>query len=149
MLPQLDFSHYTSQTFWLVVCLCVLITAMKRSFIPKMNAMIKRREETIASGNIKLETLENQKNELEQKIDETNRKIALESANILNEVDVKYQKLLSEQLANLKRNHEKVMKQLRVKYAEDIKAMAKIDADKINLLSEFALQKLFFDGKRI
>ncbi|MBQ2175225.1 MAG: hypothetical protein II453_09230, partial [Alphaproteobacteria bacterium] len=69
--------------------------------------------------------------------------------NILNEVDIKYQKLLSEQLANLKRNHEKVMKQLRVKYAEDIKVMAKIDADKINLLSEFALQKLFFNGKRI
>jgi len=149
MLPQLDFSHYTSQFFWLLVCLCLLIVVMKNRFIPRMNAIIKKREETIASGNIKLTMLENERNELEQKIAETNRNIALVTANILNEVGIRYHKLLSEQLDNLKHDYENEVRQLRTKYTEDIKAMAEQESDKINLLAEFALQKMIFDGKRI
>ncbi len=149
MLPQLDFSYYTSQIFWLVICLCILVVVMKNRFVPKMNAIIKRREETIAAGDIKLASLENEQGELNRKIVEINRNIALETTNMLNEVDLKYQKLLSEQLNNLKRNHEKVVRQLRTKYTEDIKAIAELEADKINLLSEFALQKLSCDGRRI
>ncbi len=149
MLPQLDFSHYTSQFFWLLVCLCLLIVVMKNRFIPRMNAIIKKREETIASGNIKLTMLENERNELEQKIAETNRNIALVTANILNEVGIRYHKLLSEQLDNLKHDYENEVRQLRTKYTEDIKAMAEQESEKINLLAEFALQKMIFDGKRI
>ena len=149
MLPQLDFSHYTSQIFWLVICFCILITAMKKSFIPKMNAMIKRREETIASGNTKLEALKNEREGLEQKIAETNKDIALNVANILNEVDTKYKKLLSEQLNNLRQEHEEVIRQLRLKYTEDIRAIAEVEADKIGSLSELALQKLSYEGKRL
>ena len=149
MLPQLDFSHYTSQFFWLLVCLCLLIVVMKNRFIPRMNAIIKKREETIASGNIKLTMLENERNELEQKIAETNRNIALVTANILNEVGIRYHKLLSEQLDNLKHDYENEVRQLRTKYTEDIKAMAEQASEKINLLAEFALQKMIFDGKRI
>lgn len=149
MLPQLDFSYYTSQIFWLAVCLCILIVAMRNRFVPKMNAIIKKREETIASGDIKLATLENERNELNQKIAEISKRMAIETANILNEVDIKYHKLLSEQLNNLKCDHEKVIKQLRTKYNEDITAIAKLEADKINALSEFALQKLSYVDKRI
>ena len=149
MLPQLDFSHYTSQIFWLVICFCILITAMKKNFIPKMNAMIKKREETIASGNIKLEALKNEREDLEKKITETNKDIVLNVANILNEVDTKYKKLLSEQLNNLKREHEEVIRQLRMKYTEDIRAIAKVEADKIGFLSELALPKLSYKEKRL
>lgn len=93
--------------------------------------------------------LENERNELEQKIAETNRNIALVTANILNEVGIRYHKLLSEQLDNLKHDYENEVRQLRTKYTEDIKAMAEQESDKINLLAEFALQKMIFDGKRI
>lgn len=142
MLPQLDFSHYTSQIFWLVVCFCILIVAMKRLFIPKMNGIIEKREETIAKNSEKLVSLEAERDELNREVMEQDKKIAQKSAGILKKVDVKYDKMLAEQLTNLKHEQEKVVSQLRTKYENDIKAIETTEPDRIDALVSTAMQKL-------
>lgn len=147
MLPQLDFSHYSSQVFWLIVCFGILITAMKKVFIPKMNVIIKKREEMIAHNAEKLLTLETERNLLADKVNESEKQIAKTSANILKAVDEKYIQILSEQLTNLKHEHEKVMNQLITKYENDIKMLERTEPEKIEMLIKTVFPK--FTGTRI
>ncbi len=57
-LPQLDFSYYPSQFFWLVICYSVLYLFLKFIILPKFARILKNRElflnkaKTIANDNI-------------------------------------------------------------------------------------------------
>ena len=47
-MPQLDFATYSSQIFWLVVCLTMIYLSFKFVFIPRLSLIVSIRNNTIA-----------------------------------------------------------------------------------------------------
>lgn len=48
-MPQLDFTTYPSQIFWLVIALVLLFTVMKRIVLPAIGGVIEERQESVAN----------------------------------------------------------------------------------------------------
>jgi F-type H+-transporting ATPase subunit b len=46
-MPQFDTSSYPSQIFWLLLCVGFLFFFIKYIFVPRMNLILKKRQETI------------------------------------------------------------------------------------------------------
>lgn len=46
-LPQFDFSTYSSQVFWLIVCLATLFVFVKRVFVPRLADILDMRDRRI------------------------------------------------------------------------------------------------------
>lgn len=46
-MPQLEFSTYPSQIFWLLICIFFLISFMKHVFVPRMNFIFETRDKRI------------------------------------------------------------------------------------------------------
>lgn len=53
-MPQLDPTYYTSQIFWLLLCMLSIIVFVKRVFLPKMGAIFESREIKISSDEEKM-----------------------------------------------------------------------------------------------
>ena len=141
MLPQLDLTHYSSQVFWLVVCAVVLIVAMRKVFIPRMNDIIKRREKAIVSGAEKLKELERVRDELMQKIQAQREEKAREYETMLNKENEKYNAVLTENLIKLKIGHYQMVKKLKEQYKEEITKITENGLQKADVLVNQALNK--------
>ena len=141
MLPQLDLTHYSSQIFWLVVCAVVLIVAMRKVFIPRMNDIIKRREKAIVSGAEKLKELERVRDELMQKIQAQREEKAREYETMLNKENEKYNAVLTENLIKLKIGHYQMVKKLKEQYKEEITKITENGLQKADVLVNQALNK--------
>ena len=141
MLPQLDLTHYSSQIFWLVVCAVVLIVAMRKVFIPRMNDIITRREKAIVSGAEKLKELERVRDELMQKIQAQREEKAREYETMLNKENEKYNAVLTENLIKLKIGHYQMVKKLKEQYKEEITKITENGLQKADVLVNQALNK--------
>ncbi len=64
-MPQLDFSTYANQIFWLVVALVVLYFVISRIAIPRIAAVLEERRNTIASELARAEELKRKAEEAE------------------------------------------------------------------------------------
>jgi F-type H+-transporting ATPase subunit b len=64
-MPQFDPSTYTSQLFWLVLCLGVLVVFMKRVFVPRLMSNLDAREGAIRASTDEAQKLVQQTRELE------------------------------------------------------------------------------------
>lgn len=78
-MPQFDPSTYTSQLFWLVLCLGVLAVFMKRVFVPRLMGNLDAREGAIRAYKDEAQKLLKQTQELE---DALNAKLQNAEANV-------------------------------------------------------------------
>lgn len=145
-MPQLDFSVFPSQLFWLVVCFFAMLFIMSRFIIPKTAEMINLRKAKIDGD---LEKAAEIKRRVEQTLEKYNQ--ALQEANEraavtlqktrdeLNETILRRQTELSARLAAEIETGEK-----KIDAARD-KAMQKVEDASADLAVE-VLQKLGFMG---
>ena len=126
MLPQLDSTYFFSQFFWLLVCFCILIIAFRRVFIPRVNALISKRDETVQKGRENIKKLEAEIDTLNQEIKELKNEEVKKSAEIIKSATRKSEKILDEQLSILKNEHEELATGLRKRFSEEA---AKLDSD--------------------
>ena len=142
MLPQLDLTHYLSQIFWLIVCLTVLIVAMRKVFIPRMNGIIRKREKAIASGSEKLEELERVRNELSKTIRTQIEGKAREYAIERSKENYKYNAVLTANLIKLKVEHNQMVKRLKDQYKAQLETITTDEVRSADALVDQALDRL-------
>ncbi|MBQ9335547.1 MAG: hypothetical protein IJS10_03315 [Alphaproteobacteria bacterium] len=142
MLPQLDISHYTSQVFWLLVSFCILIVAMRKVFIPKVNSDIKEREDAIASRNEVIKNLSQRENELNEQIRQSEKEKISKITSIYNGIEKRYATILSEQMRDLQAEQTQLTKAIKAKYETETRKMIEKKQQTIDMLARFAVSKI-------
>ena len=83
-MPQLDFSTFPNQIFWLVVLCVVLFAIVKLFIIPRMEDIFANRRKIIDGNIAKAEEIRIRVNEIEKKIEEEIQKAKLQCDEIMN-----------------------------------------------------------------
>ena len=123
MLPQLDSSYYISQFFWLSLCFGILIFAFKKVFIPRMNALIAKRDSAIEKERENVTRLTEEISKLDREIGNLKSLKLRKSAEIIKEASRKSEKILSEQLVTLKKENEELTAGLRKRFKDDVQSL--------------------------
>jgi F-type H+-transporting ATPase subunit b len=82
-MPQLDFSTYPSQIFWLVVGFLVLHVLMSKLFLPKIDGLLAKREEATGGSLAAAKTMQLQASELGLEVDSQYSAISAKSKKML------------------------------------------------------------------
>ena len=83
-MPQLDFSTFPNQIFWLVVFCIVLFAIVKFFIIPRMEDIFANRRKIIDGNIAKAEEIRLRVNEIEKKIEEELQKAKAQCDEIMN-----------------------------------------------------------------
>ena len=83
-MPQLDFSTFPNQIFWLVVFSVVLFAIVKLFIIPRMEDIFANRRKIIDGNISKAEEIRQRVNEIEKKIEEELQKAKSQCDEIMN-----------------------------------------------------------------
>ncbi len=152
-MPQLDFSVFPSQFFWLTICFFTLLFIMSKFIIPKLGEMINLRKEKIDS---ELATAERLKKQVEEGIEryETALREASQKANLAlqktkDELNDTVNRKQSDLAARL--NAEIAQGEQRIEAAKS-KALQKIEEASVDLavdvLAKFGISKVSADKVR-
>ena len=142
MLPQLDCSHYTSQIFWLVVCFCILILAMMKVFIPRINSKLKAREDAITTLQREVKRLQCREAELQAQVKNKEEESIVKVAQIFSDVEKRHNEVLMTRVKNLNNEHKQLSTRIKEKYEKEIHEIAKQEKRSIEMIAQFAISKL-------
>lgn len=130
-MPQLDFSTFPNQIFWLLITLIVIYFILSRVALPRIGAVLAERQGTITNDIAAAEELKAKAKEAEAAYEqalidaraEAGKIVAAAKAEIQQELDVQMQKADA---------------QIAVKTAESEKAMAEIQAGAVDAVKTVA-----------
>lgn len=103
-MPQLDFTTYSSQIFWFIICFSALYFCASRIILPRIAAIIGARKDIVDKDNSSAQNLEKQIQELSLKTEQLRLKASQE-----------YQSKLSEVIKNATSQREKMIEDLKQK----------------------------------
>lgn len=131
-MPQLDFSNWGSQVFWLVITLVVIYLVLSRIALPRIAAVLAERQGTITNDLAAAEDLKSKAKEAEAAYEkalvdaraEAGRIVAETKAGIQADLDAAIAKA-DEKIAAKAAEGEKVIAEIRAGALESVKAVAK------------------------
>ena len=131
-MPQLDFSSFPNQIFWLVITLIAVYFVMSRVALPRIGAVLAERSGTITNDIAAAEDLKNKAAEAEAAYDqalldaraEANKIVAEAKAEIQAELDVELQKA-DAQIAAKTAESEAAIAEIREGAVKSVTAVAK------------------------
>ena len=137
-MPQLDFSTFPNQIFWLVVTLIVIYFILSRVALPRIGAVLAERQGTITNDIAAAEELKARAQEAEAAYEkaladargEAANIVAAAKADIQAELDVQLQKADAE-IAAQTAESEKAIAEIQAGAADAVKAVAKDTAKEI------------------
>lgn len=124
-MPQLDFSTWANQIFWLMVTLVVIYFVLSRIALPRIGAVLAERQGTITNDIAKAEELKQKAVEAEEAYNKALADARLEANNIVAETKAEIQKDLDAATA-------KADAEIAAKAAEGEKAIAAIRANALD-----------------
>ena len=99
-MPQLDFIHYPSQIFWFVLCFIVLYLSAHFVIIPRIRAIISRRNDLIENDKSLAEEIEKQieliNNQAQENLQKANREYLQKIEELTKESHQKRDKSMAE-----------------------------------------------------
>ena len=137
-MPQLDFSTFGNQIFWLVVTLIAIYFVLSRVALPRIAAVLAERQGTITNDLAAAEELKLQAVKAEEAYDqaladaraEASRIVAEAKADIQADLDVAISKA-DAQIAAKSAESEKAISEIRASAVDSIKVVAKDTAKEI------------------
>jgi F-type H+-transporting ATPase subunit b len=137
-MPQLDFSTFPNQIFWLLVTLVVIYLILSRVALPRIGAVLAERQGTITNDIAAAEELKLRAQEAEAAYDkalvdaraEANKIVADAKADIQAELDAEMQKADAE-IAAQTAESEKAIAEIQAGATDAVKAVAKDTAKEI------------------
>jgi F-type H+-transporting ATPase subunit b len=137
-MPQLDFSTFPNQIFWLVVTLVVIYLILSRVALPRIGAVLAERQGTITNDIAAAEELKQRAIEAEAAYDkaladarsEAGKIVAQAKADIQSELDVQMAKADAE-IAAQTAESEKAIADIQAGATDAVKAVAKDTAKEI------------------
>ncbi|MGB8812193.1 MAG: F0F1 ATP synthase subunit B' [Paracoccaceae bacterium] len=130
-MPQLDFSTWPNQIFWLAVTLVVIYLVLSRVALPRIGAVLAERSGTITNDLAAAEELKKKAVAAEQAYNDALARARTEAAKIVAEAKAAIQKDLDVATA-------KADAQISAKAAESEKAIAEIRAGALESVTEVA-----------
>lgn len=104
MLPQFDYTTYSSQVFWFLICFSILYFFISKIITPRISKIIENRANIINSDKSVAE-------ELDEKI----LQIELKNAELLKSANEKYQQRIESVIKETSREKEQVLSDLKAK----------------------------------
>lgn len=137
-MPQLDFSTFPNQIFWLVVTLIVIYMILSRVALPRIGAVLAERQGTITNDIAAAEELKQRAQEAEAAYDkalvdaraEANKIVDAAKADMQAQLDVQMQKADAE-IAAQTAESEKAIAEIQAGAADAVKTVAKDTAKEI------------------
>lgn len=137
-MPQLEFSTFPNQIFWLVIALLAIYFILSRIALPRIAAVLAERQGTITNDLAAAEELKLKAVEAEQAYEkaladaraEAHRIVAEAKAEIQAELDVEIQKADAE-IAAKTAESEKAIAEIRASATESVKQVAKDTAKEL------------------
>ena len=130
-MPQLDFSTFPNQIFWLVVALIVIYMILSRVALPRIGAILAERQGTITNDLAQAETLKAKAVEAEAAYDKALADARAEAQRIVAETRAEIQGELDDAIA-------KADAEIAAKAAESEAAIAEIRAGAMAAVDEVA-----------
>ncbi|OWU85596.1 ATP F0F1 synthase subunit B' [Oceanicola sp. 22II-s10i] len=124
-MPQLDFSHFPNQIFWLIITLVVIYLVLSRVALPRIGAVLAQRAGTITNDIAAAEDLKRKAEEAEAAYDKALADARVEAGRIAAEARAEIQAELDTAIA-------KADEQIAAKSAESEKAIAEIRAGAVD-----------------
>ncbi len=124
-MPQLDFSTFPNQIFWLVVTLVVIYLVLSRIALPRIGAVLAQRAGTITNDIAAAEDLKRKAGEAEEAYEKALADARVEAGRIAAEARAEIQADLDAAIAEAD-------KQIAAKSAESEKAIAEIRASSVD-----------------
>lgn len=149
MLPQLDTTYYTSQLFWLFICLGILVFLFKKTFIPRINNLINKRDSIIEESKATISKLEAEIFILKDEINSIKNQELKQTSKIIKDSIVKSEKNLEEQLKFIKNENTELLHAERLKFKSEINSLETSLKNQIENSSKVFLNKLFLRGKNV
>ncbi|MFY9210177.1 MAG: F0F1 ATP synthase subunit B' [Aestuariivita sp.] len=130
-MPQLDFSTFPNQIFWLVLTLVAIYLILSRVALPRIGAVLAERQGTITNDIAKAEDLKQQAVEAEEAYNRALAEARSEAQRISAEARAEIQADLDEAIA-------KADAEISARSAESAKAIAEIRAGALESVREVA-----------
>jgi F-type H+-transporting ATPase subunit b len=130
-MPQLDFSTFPNQIFWLLVTLCVIYFVLSRVALPRIGAILAERKGTITNDLAAAEELKQKAVDAEKAYQDALTRARTEAAKIVAEAKADIQKDLDKATA-------KADTQIAAKTAESEVAIGEIRAGAADAVAEVA-----------
>ncbi|MEM9349654.1 MAG: F0F1 ATP synthase subunit B' [Pseudomonadota bacterium] len=130
-MPQLDFSTYPNQIFWLVVTLVVIYFVLSRVALPRIGAVLAERSGTITNDLAAAEELKNRAEEAEAAYEKALADARAEAQKIAAKTKAEIQAQLDKEL-------EKADAEIAARAAESEAAIAEIRASAVDSVKEVA-----------
>lgn len=130
-MPQLDFSHWGNQIFWLVITLIVIYLILSRVALPRIASVLAERQGTITNDVAAAEDLKVKAQEAEAAYEKALVDARAEAHRIVGEAKAEIQ-------ADLNAAIDKADAEIAVKAAESEKAIAEIRAGALDAVKEVA-----------
>ncbi|MBU2981617.1 F0F1 ATP synthase subunit B' [Lentibacter algarum] len=130
-MPQLDFSNWANQIFWLLVTLVVIYFVLSRIALPRIGAVLAERQGTITNDIAKADELKQKAVEAEEAYNKALADARTEAGNIVAEAKAEIQKELDVALA-------KADAEIAAKAAEGEQAIAEIRAGALKSVKDVA-----------
>lgn len=130
-MPQLDFSHWGNQIFWLVITLVVIYLVLSKVALPRIAAILAERQGTITNDIAAAEDLKVKAQEAEAAYDKALLDARSEAHRIVAEAKVEIQKDLDAAIA-------KADAEISAKAAESEKAIGEIRAGAAEAVQQVA-----------
>ncbi|MGR3813142.1 MAG: F0F1 ATP synthase subunit B' [Cognatishimia activa] len=130
-MPQLDFTNWGNQIFWLLVTLVVIYVVLSRIALPRIAAVLAERQGTITNDIAKAEELKAQAVEAEEAYNKALADARAEASRIVAETKVEIQ-------ADLDAATAKADAEIAAKAAESEKAIAEIRAGAVESIQAVA-----------
>lgn len=104
-MPQLDFTTYSSQIFWFLICFSILYFFLSKIILPRIGEIIKNRQDLIEENITKSEKLQKEIDELTNINNElrknANNQYKLKIDEVKKEAQQNRQKLIDEMKSNI------------------------------------------------
>ena len=130
-MPQLDFSTFPNQIFWLLVTLVVIYLILTRVALPRISAVLAERAGTITNDLSAAEELKQKAVAAEKAYNDALARARTEAARIVAEAKAEIQKDLNAAIA-------KADAEIAAKAAESEKRIAEIEAGAVDAVAEVA-----------
>jgi F-type H+-transporting ATPase subunit b len=130
-MPQLDFSTYPNQIFWLAISLVIIHLMLTRIALPRISAVLAERKGTITNDIAAAEELKHKAKEAEAAYNQALADARAEAARIVDEAKAEIQADLDEATA-------KADAEIAKKSAESEKRIAEIRASTLESVTEVA-----------
>jgi F0F1-type ATP synthase membrane subunit b/b' len=143
MLPQLDSSFYSSQLFWLIICLLVLVILFKRRFIPRIDALLAKREAFTSKKLADITAMEAEVIRLEENVKNLQEARIRDTAEAIKYAIKRSEEMKEEQLEIVKKENEAMLGNEREKLNSEIKNLEKFFKDQIDTTAQIVFEKLF------